>query len=360
MKPLPATGDTHDELAAYDFDLPKELIAQHPLSQRSDSRLMVVRRSDRSIEHRHFRDLPEFLSEEDAVVVNDSRVVAARLVGYRKDTGGRWQGLWLESDPSSNVVRLLCKTRSKLRPDQVIVLQDRAGRDFCELVMLATLADGSWAVRILSELDAMSILERIGRVPLPHYIRDGNMVDADLADYQTVYAKHPGSVAAPTAGLHLTQKLIGELVNAGITICPVTLHVGLGTFRPISASRLSDHKMHAETGELRADVAERLNRLRAAGGRIVAVGTTSVRVLETAVNEHGQFSAWTGSADLFIRPGFRFRGVDALVTNFHIPQSTLLVLVHTFGGSELMREAYSTAVQEKYRFFSYGDAMLIL
>lgn len=348
------------DLAQFDYDLPKELIAQHPLANRSDSRLMVIRRDQQTIEHHHFRDLLEFVRDGDGLVLNDSRVVAAKLVGYRKDTKGRWTGLWLESDAQPQLIRLLCKTRSHLQPNHQIVLQDRQGRDFCELVMLAKLSGGTWAARLLTDLPPAQVLEQIGRVPLPHYIRAGNMVDADFGNYQTVYAKHPGSVAAPTAGLHLTTTLLRQLVDRGIAICPVTLHVGMGTFRPISTDRLEDHQMHAEIGSLRPEQAQRLNEIRAAGGRVIAVGTTSVRVLESAVGQDGMFAGWTGSTELFIRPGHSFRGVDGLVTNFHLPRSTLLVLVHAFGGRELMQRAYQAAIGEKYRFFSYGDAMLIL
>jgi S-adenosylmethionine:tRNA ribosyltransferase-isomerase len=348
------------DLFQFDYRLPNELIAQHPLPNRSDSRLMFVDRTRGSIEHHHFRDLPGLLREGDALVVNDTRVVPAKLVGYRKDTGGRWQGLWLQSDAQPHVIRFLCKTRSRLRPSEVITLLDRHGRDFCDLVLLARLGDGSWAGRLMSDSPPDEVLRQIGRVPLPHYIRGGNMVDADVADYQTVFAKHPGSVAAPTAGLHLTQSLLRQLVDRGIEVCPVTLHVGIGTFRPISVPRISEHAMHAERGELRADGAARLNRVRSAGGRIVAVGTTSVRVLESAVDKAGHLVAWSGETTLFIRPGHTFRAVDALVTNFHLPRSTLLVLVYAFGGSELIRRAYEAAVAEKYRFFSYGDAMLIV
>ncbi len=352
--------DAASDVAQFDYQLPKELIAQHPLANRSDSRLMLVDRKRGSIEHHHFRDLPELLHEGDALVVNDSRVVPAKLIGYRKDTRGRWQGLWLESDAQPQVIRLLCKSRSRLQPNQLIVLQDREGRDFCELAMLAKLEDGSWAARLLSEMSPAQVLHEIGRIPLPHYIRDGNMVDADIANYQTVFAKHPGSVAAPTAGLHLSQALLRKLVDQGLAICPLTLHVGVGTFRPISVGRLDEHQMHAEVGILRVENAQRLNERRAAGGRIICVGTTSVRVLESAVGADGNLAAWSGQTRLFIRPGHQFRAVDALVTNFHLPRSTLLVLVHAFGGAGLMRKAYETAITEKYRFFSYGDAMLII
>ncbi len=348
------------DVAQFEYRLPKELIAQHPLANRSDSRLMVVDRKRGTIEHQHFRDLPELLNGGDALVVNDSRVVPAKMIGYRKDTRGRWQGLWLETDAQPQVVRLLCKTRSRLQPNQMIVLQDREGRDFCEMAVLAQLDDGSWAARLLTEMSPAQVLQQIGRIPLPHYIRDGNMVDSDVANYQTVFAKHAGSVAAPTAGLHLTQALLRTLVDQGLAICPVTLHVGVGTFRPISVHRLDEHQMHGEYGILRAENAGRLNERRSAGGRIIAVGTTSVRVLESAAGQDGKLAAWSGETRLFIRPGHQFRAVDALVTNFHLPRSTLLVLVYAFGGAELIRKAYEIAVAEKYRFFSYGDAMFIV
>ena len=226
--------------------------------------------------------------------------------------------------------------------------------------MLTRLNEGTWAARLMTDLEPAQVLQQIGRVPLPHYIRAGNMVDSDFANYQTVFAKHPGSVAAPTAGLHLTQSLLRQLVDRGIAICPVTLHVGIGTFRQIAADRLDDHRMHSEFGILRPEHAERLNQARAAGGRIIAIGTTSVRVLESAAGPDGTLAGWSGNTQLFIRPGHRFLGIDALVTNFHLPRSTLLVLVHAFGGEALMRRAYEAAIAEKYRFFSYGDAMLIL
>jgi S-adenosylmethionine:tRNA ribosyltransferase-isomerase len=353
-----------DLAADYDYDLPKELIAQQPLAVRSDSRLLVVDRRRQTIEHRFFRDLVEYLQEGDALVLNDSRVVPAKLTGYRKDTRGRWHGLWLENEPVSefgtHVLRVLCKTRSALQPGHVIVLQDRNGRDHCELVMLTRLGDGVWAAKLNTELPVEQVLKEIGRVPLPHYIRGGNMIDSDVQDYQTVFAKNPGSVAAPTAGLHLTQAMVRQLVDSGIALCPVTLHVGLGTFRPIAGDRLSEHRMHAESGWLTAETATRLNKAREAGRRIVAVGTTAVRVLESASDPAGALGAWQGRTDLFIRPGHTFRAVDALVTNFHLPRSTLLVLVRTFGGDALIRRAYQEAVAQRYRFFSYGDAMLVV
>ena len=227
------------------------------------------------------------------------------------------------------------------------------------MLLLTPLENGIWAVRPESNGDALAVLERFGRVPLPHYIRDGEMVDADLESYQTVYADKPGSVAAPTAGLHLTQPLLDALAAAGVSVARVTLHVGLGTFRPITAARLEEHKMHLEWGEIGSAEVEQMQRCRRDGGRIVALGTTSVRVLETAARG-GSLNAWRGETDLFIRPPFAFRAVDALMTNFHLPRSTLLVLVRTFGGDELIRRAYATAIEERFRFYSYGDAMLIV
>lgn len=346
------------ELDRYDYELPKHLIAQHPALRRSDARLMLVDRRQQSIDHYHVRDLPELLHPRDCLVLNETRVVPAQLVGVRETTGGRWQGLYLDSDELGNW-RLLCKTRGKLAPGDRIVLLNRDAEPDLGLVMLARLEGGAWAARPDSPLPALTLLDRVGRVPLPHYIRGGKMETADLERYQTVYARQPGSVAAPTAGLHFTPELLRRIEARGIGIAKVTLHVGLGTFRPISVDRLDEHTMHSEWGRIDAETAQRLVEVRASGGRIVAVGTTSVRLLESAALS-GELAAWSGETNLFIRPGFTFRAVDALMTNFHLPRSTLLVLVRTFGGDELMRRAYAEALAEEYRFFSYGDAMLIV
>lgn len=346
------------EIDQYDYELPRELIAQQPLRHRADARLLVVDRSTESIEHRHVRDLPQLLRPNDIVVLNDTRVIPARLVGYRTSTGGRWGGLFLGVD-EQGIWKVMGHTRGKLAPGETITLQDRSMRDVVELTLLAKLDGGAWAARPNAEGDALTLLDQVGRVPLPPYIRGGEMIDEDRDAYQTVFADEPGAVAAPTAGLHLTTELLDSLTQRGITIERITLHVGVGTFRPVSASRLSDHVMHAEWGRLEADVAARITAARADGGRIVAIGTTSVRVLETAA-QSGELHAWQGETDLFIRPPFQFRAVDALMTNFHLPKSTLLVLVRTFGGDALIRRAYEQAVADQYRFYSYGDAMLIL
>lgn len=346
------------ELDAYNYELPADLIAQHPLPRRSDARLMVVDRGRQSIEHSHVRDLSGFLTPGDCLVVNDTRVVPARLVGHRTRTGGRWHGLFLSSDERGNW-QVLSKTRGKLEPGETITLEDRRLFPGIELRMLAQLEAGIWAVRPEATEPVFELLEQYGRVPLPNYIRGGEMVDADRERYQTVFASRPGAVAAPTAGLHFTPELLASLGASGIEVCRVTLHVGIGTFRPVAVARLQDHTMHREHGAIEPVSVEALHRCRRAGRRIVAVGTTTVRVLETAALS-GELCPWAGETDLFIRPPHQFRAVDALLTNFHLPKSTLLVLVRTFGGDALIRRAYEEAIAERYRFFSYGDAMLIL
>ena len=346
------------ELNTYDYDLPRELIAQQPLAQRADARLLVVHRNSGSLDHAHVRDLPELLNADDTLVLNDTRVVPARLVGQRTQTGGRWEGLFLRVDDEGHW-RLLCKTRGKLTPWETVTLQDDHARGELQLRMIEKLPDGQWIAHPESDDDALTILGRIGRVPLPPYIRQGEMVAADRERYQTVYARRPGAVAAPTAGLHFTDRLLANLQAKGVGVSRLTLHVGWGTFQPMGAASLDEHKMHEEWGEISPESVQQINARRAAGGRIISVGTTSVRVLESAAAD-GQLQPWSGQTDLFIRPPYEFRAVDALLTNFHLPKTTLLVLVRTFGGDELIRHAYQEAINEEYRFYSYGDAMLIL
>lgn len=342
---------------AYDYNLPRQLIAQFPLAKRSDARLMVIDRARGSIEHRHVRDLPDLLQAHDCLVINDSRVVPARLLGKRTLTGGAWEGLFLSVDEVGRW-RLLAKTRGKLTPGETVTLINRVGVEDLRLEMLEKLPGGIWLSRPEGDEEPYALLERLGRVPLPHYIRGGEMVEDDRQRYQTVYARHPGSAAAPTAGLHFTDELLGRLVDRGVTPVRVTLHVGLDTFRPIGAAVLADHPMHSERGEITATAVARIGECRAEGGRVVAVGTTSVRILETAA-ACGTLQAWAGHTDLFIRPPYEFKIVDALITNFHLPRTSLLVLVRTFGGDELIMRAYDEAIRQRYRFYSYGDAMLI-
>jgi S-adenosylmethionine:tRNA ribosyltransferase-isomerase len=347
-----------DDVSQYDYELPKELVAQSPLKVRSDARLMLVDRQQNSLSHKYVRDFPELLKSGDCLVLNDTRVVPARLVGHRTRTGGRWEGLFLEASETGHW-RILGKTRGKLTSGETITLVNGEGTEDIELELGTKEAGGVWVVRPCSDEATLPLLDRVGRVPLPPYIRKGQMVDSDRRNYQTVYARTPGAVAAPTAGLHFTDQLLLDLESRGVGIVRLTLHVGMGTFRPIETDSLAQHEMHSEWGSLDAVTAGRLLDVRQGGGRIVAVGTTSVRVLETAA-ESGTLQPFCGDTDLFIRPPYEFRAVDAMMTNFHLPRTTLLVLVRTFGGDELVMRAYEEAVREQYRFYSYGDAMLIV
>jgi S-adenosylmethionine:tRNA ribosyltransferase-isomerase len=352
-----------NELDAYDYDLPPEQIAQFPLPDRESAKLLVVRRDRQTIEHAQVRDLPEFLTAADCLALNNTKVVPARLVGLRTTTGGRWQGLFLAYRKSGDW-EVLGRTRGKLQANESITLLDPNQQPAAELIVVEKLSGGRWLMRPKSREVVWDLLARVGRVPLPPYIRGGEMEASDTTTYQTVYAREPGAVAAPTAGLHFTDQLLERIRSRGVVTTSVTLHVGLGTFRPMVAERLADHEMHHEWGRLTDESARCINERRAAGGRLLAVGTTVVRVLETVAQQPSPNDAalrsWSGETNLFIRPPFQFRAVDALLTNFHLPKSTLLVLVRTFGGDDLLRRAYDEAVRSGYRFFSYGDAMLIL
>lgn len=343
----------------YDFDLPKELIAQHPTQNREDARLMVVDRQRGTIEHSHFRDIVDWLRRGDCLVLNETKVIPAKLIGYRTKTKGRWQGLYLEHDANTGVIKVLCKTRGRIQPGETVTLQDREGLDRAVVTMVAKMNGGCWAIKPQDEPSVDQFLQELGRVPLPHYIRDGNMTDADVRDYQTVYAREPGSVAAPTAGLHFTDRLLTQIIDAGVNICKVSLHVGTGTFRPIATDTIEDHQMHGEHGMINQSAVDLITSTRQSGGRIISVGTTSTRLLETAGRQQ-PLQPWSGSTDLYIRPGHQFRLVDGLITNFHLPRTTLLVLVRAFGGDQLVKRAYRQAIEHKYRFFSYGDGMLIV
>jgi len=345
------------ELDQYDYDLPRELVAQQPLIRRTDARLLVADRNSMTISHSHIRHITEWLSPGDCLVLNDTRVVPARLLGHRTQTGGKWEGLFLRVDEEGHW-RILCKTRGKLTPGETVSLLGEASDDDLRLRLIEKLPDGQWIVHPESDEETFDLLARVGRVPLPQYIRGGEMVADDVQRYQTVFARQDGAVAAPTAGLHFTRELLQKAELSGISTCFVTLHVGLDTFRPVKVDSLADHTMHSEWGSINEATVEHLTRCRAEGGRIVAVGTTSVRVLETA-SSGGVLRPWSGPTDLFIRPPYKFQAVDALMTNFHLPRTTLLVLVRTFGGDALIRQAYEQAIAEEYRFYSYGDTMLI-
>lgn len=349
-----------DRLESYDYNLPAELIAQHPLPSREAARLMVVDRDTGSLSHRIVRELPDLLSPGDCLVFNDTRVVKARLVGEREATGGKWEGLFLRND-DDGTWRLIGQTRGKIRDGETLSIRPADEPDAKRRLRLQLVSrddDGVWSAKPESDENTFTLLERFGAVPLPPYIERESTDDADVARYQTVYAAEPGAVAAPTAGLHFTPALLDEVRAVGIETAFVTLHVGIGTFRPIAVDNLAEHRMHAEWCRLTGDVAAKLNATRAAGGRIIAVGTTAVRTLESAVGDDG-FCDWEGETRLFIRPPYEFRAIDGLMTNFHLPKSSLLCLVSAFLGLEQTQAAYRAAVEERYRFFSYGDAMLI-
>ena len=351
------------ETSAFEFTLPDELIAQHPVEPRDGSRLMVVRRDPGRIEHRAFAELPGLLAPGDVLVRNNTRVVAARLVGRREATGGKWEGLFLREVPagvgSAACWEVLATTRGKPVAGETVVVGEGGG---LTLTLVGKGDGGRWLVRPGSGAPASALLDRFGSVPLPPYIRKGREGPGDRLRYQTLYATVPGAVAAPTAGLHFTADLFARLAARGVETAEVTLHVGLGTFRPIEAERIEDHVLHAEWAELSAGTAAALNASRGRGGRVVAVGTTSARVLETAAAgpEAPEFRPFSGETALYVRPGHTFRGLDALVTNFHLPRSSLLVLVTALAGVDLTRAAYAEAVRERYRFYSYGDAMLVI
>jgi S-adenosylmethionine:tRNA ribosyltransferase-isomerase len=346
-----------------DFDLPDELIAQHPTEPRDRSRLMVLDRRRGTWQHRVFADLPELLDPRDALVRNDTRVVPARLVGHRESTGGRWEGLFLRELPGGSW-EVMARTRGRPAIGEHVVV----GQGL-RLALESRGESGCWIVRPIMGPGAheggesgggtLTLLERHGRTPLPPYIRRGREAAGDRVAYQTVYARRPGSAAAPTAGLHFTDEVLARLAGRGVACVDLTLHVGPGTFRPITAERLEDHVMHAEWAELSAGAVAVLDERRGQGGRIVAVGTTSARTLETAAAS-GALRPFAGETRLFIRPGHVFHGLDALITNFHLPRSSLLVLVAALAGADLIRAAYDEAVRRRYRFFSYGDAMMIV
>lgn len=337
-----------------DFDLPRHLIAQAPCPERDQARLLVLRRQTGDIQHHRVADLPELLTAGDLLVLNDTRVLAARLLGHRARSGGKWEGLFLR-EAAPGRWELLCQTRGHLTAGEIIAIEPGP----LQLRLVERTPEGRWLAEPSEPGSPPELLERFGQVPLPPYIRKGRSQAEDLEHYQTVYARRPGAVAAPTAGLHFTPRLFERLRARGIDSAFLTLHVGLGTFQPIQTEDPTQHPMHAEWGELPRATADAIAACKARGGRVVAVGTTSVRVLET-VAASGGIRPWSGETNLYIYPPYRFRAIDALLTNFHLPRTTLLLLVGAFAGAELLREAYRVAIAQEYRFFSYGDAMLIL
>jgi S-adenosylmethionine:tRNA ribosyltransferase-isomerase len=337
-----------------DYELPERLIAQEPARERDQARLLLLRRDRSSLTHYQFSELPELLTAGDLLILNDTRVLPARLLGRRAGTGGKWEGLFLR-ETDVGTWEIVCQTRGKLVPGEFIHIDPGP----LELELICKETEGRWLVRPSHSGTPVELLVRHGRIPLPPYIRRGHAGPEDEERYQTVYAEHVGAIAAPTAGLHFTPGLLDRLDTRGIDRAFVTLHVGRGTFQPIQSEDFRQHRMHAEWGQLPQETVEKIARCRARGGRVVAVGTTSVRVLETVAGS-GPIRPWSGETELFIVPGHHFMAVDALVTNFHLPRTSLLLLVQAFAGVELTRRAYETAVEQNYRFYSYGDAMLIL
>ena len=338
---------THD----FYYELPEELIAQTPLEQRDASRLLVLDRISGQVNHRHFYDVIEYLQPGDCLVMNDSRVLPARLLGHRP-TGGAVEVLLLR-DLGNKKWECLCKPGRKMQPGNEVIF----GNGELTATVTDVLEDGNRVVEFHYEGIFLEVLERLGKMPLPPYIK------AELSDqdrYQTVYSRQVGSAAAPTAGLHWTEDLLQKAREKGVKTAFVTLHVGLGTFRPVKAEEISEHHMHSELCMISRETADILNETKRNGGRVICVGTTSCRTLESLVNDDGTFEEKSRWTEIFIFPGYTFKAMDGLITNFHLPESTLVMLVSAFAGREHVLAAYEEAVRERYRFFSFGDAMCIL
>jgi S-adenosylmethionine:tRNA ribosyltransferase-isomerase len=342
------------KLSDFDYELPKELIAKFPVEPRDSSRLMVLYKNSGKIEHRIFREIVEYLKEGDVLVINDTKVIPARLFG-KLPTGGKVEILLVRQvEPS--IWEVMAKPARKLKEGKEVIFDEELKAEVVEYV-----GEGKRLLKFILEgnKDFMEKLEEIGHIPLPPYIeREENPLDR--VKYQTVFAKEVGAVAAPTAGLHFTERLLEELRNKGVIIKNITLHVGPGTFKPVKVENIEEHKMDYETYFVPEDTANEINKAKEEGRRVIAVGTTVVRTLESAVDENGKVIAGEDSTNLFIYPGFKFKVIDALITNFHLPRSTLLMLVSAFAGRERTLDAYKEAVSKGYRFYSYGDAMFII
>ena len=335
----------------YDYDLPEELIAQDPLEDRSSSRLMVLDRQTGDVEHRHFTDILEYLHPGDCLVINNTKVIPARLFGVKEDTQAKIEVLLLKRK-ENDIWETLVKPGKKAKPGTKLVFGD--GLLTAEVVDVVE--EGNRLIQFHYDGIFEEILDQLGEMPLPPYITHQLK---DKNRYQTVYAKYDGSAAAPTAGLHFTKELLQKVKDMGVDIAEVTLHVGLGTFRPVKVENVLDHHMHSEFYMVSQEAADKINRAKESGHRVIAVGTTSTRTLEAAADENGRLHETSGWTEIFIYPGYQFKVIDALITNFHLPQSTLVMLVSALAGREHVLHAYEIAVKERYRFFSFGDAMLI-
>ena len=333
------------------FELPQELIAQDPLEDRSSSRLLALDKNTGAMEHRHFRDIVEYLRPGDCLVINDTKVIPARLFGVKEDTQAKIEVLLLKRR-DNDTWETLVKPGKKCRPGTVIIFGD----GLLKGTVTDVVEEGNRLIRFSYEGIFEEILDRLGQMPLPPYITHQLK---DKNRYQTVYAKHDGSAAAPTAGLHFTEELLKQISQMGVEIAHVTLHVGLGTFRPVKVENVLDHHMHSEFYMVEEAEAEKINAAKASGGRVICVGTTSCRTIESATVDDGILRAGSGWTEIFIYPGYRFKILDCLITNFHLPESTLLMLVSALAGREHVLAAYEEAIRERYRFFSFGDAMFI-
>lgn len=339
------------KLTDFNYDLPEELIAQDPLEKRSDSRLMVVGREDGSITHKHFYDIIDYLNPGDCLVINDTKVIPARLMGVKEDTGASIEVLLLKRK-EEKIWETLVKPGKKMKVGARVVFGD--GLLTGEVVDIVE--EGNRLIRFEYEGIWEELLDQLGQMPLPPYITHQLQ---DKNRYQTVYAEHEGSAAAPTAGLHFTKELLQQIKDKGVDIAHVTLHVGLGTFRPVKVDNILEHHMHSEFYIVDQEAADKINAAKARGNQVISVGTTSTRTIESVADENGFMRAASGWTDIFIYPGYQFKVVDSLITNFHLPESTLLMLVSALSTRENMLHAYEVAVQERYRFFSFGDAMFI-
>ena len=340
----------------YNYDLPKELIAQVPSQKRENCRMMVLNRAAQSIEHRHFYDITDYFDENDVIVLNNTKVIPARLFG-RKDTGAHIE-VFLLKQISDKVWEVLINPSKRVKEETLIDISPDL-----YVKVLTRQNEGKWLVELHYDGDFYSILDKVGNIPLPPYIErtmtDEQLKHLDYDRYQTVYAQKEGSVAAPTAGLHFTKEILEKLQNKGVQICNVTLNVGLGTFRPVKVENILEHKMDSEEFEICAKTAKIITEAKKQGKKITAVGTTSVRTLETCMQKYGEIIETIDDSTLFIYPGFEFKVVDRLITNFHLPKSTLIMLVSAFAGKDFVFKAYEEAIKEKYKFYSYGDCMLI-
>ncbi|WP_067837305.1 tRNA preQ1(34) S-adenosylmethionine ribosyltransferase-isomerase QueA [Amphibacillus sediminis] len=341
------------DIKEFDFDLPEQLIAQKPLMDRTGSRMMVLNRAKQTIDHKYFRDVIDFLEAGDCLVLNNTKVLPARLFGSKKDTGAKVEVLLLHQQENDQW-EVLVKPAKKIKEGTVITFGD--GK--LEAICVGVKDQGGRVLKFNYQGIFLEVLTELGEMPLPPYIKE-QLADQDR--YQTVYAKEEGSAAAPTAGLHFTESLLEAVKEKGVEIAFVTLHVGLGTFRPVSVDTIEEHDMHAEYYYLSEEEAEKINKIKDKGGRIIAVGTTSTRTLETIANQYdGKIKASSGWTSIFIYPPYRFKAIDGLITNFHLPKSTLMMLVSALAGRDFIMKAYHTAIEHNYRFFSFGDAMLIL